>query len=148
MGLIKEFKDFAMKGNVIDMAVGVIIGTAFGKIVSSLVNDIIMPPLGMLIGKKEFVDLSYELGTTYEIRHQKTGKIIEQGQSAILKYGAFLQTIFDFLIIAIAIFIMVKIISVAKAKFEKQEQKTIPIVPENILLLREIRDELRTLAEK
>jgi large conductance mechanosensitive channel len=97
-----EFKEFAMKGNVIDMAVGIIIGAAFGKIVSSLVGDVLMPPLGLLIGGINFTDLALSLGTD------------PKGAPVLLKYGSFLQTVFDFLIIAIVIFIMIRAINKLK----------------------------------
>lgn len=96
MSIGSEFKEFAMKGNVVDLAVGVIVGAAFGKIVSSLVGDVIMPPLGLLIGGINFSDLAVTLGTD------------PKGAPVLLKYGAFLQTIFDFLIIAIVIFAAVR----------------------------------------
>lgn len=96
MSIRSEFKEFAMKGNVVDMAVGIIIGAAFGKIVSSLVADIFMPPLGLLIGGINFSDLAITLGTD------------PKGAPVLLKYGSFLQTVFDFLIIAIVIFIMIQ----------------------------------------
>ena len=97
-----EFKEFAVKGNVVDLAVGVIIGAAFGKIVASLVGDVIMPPLGMLIGGINFSDLAVNLGAD------------PKGTPVLLKYGAFLQTLFDFLIIAIVIFIAVRGINTLK----------------------------------
>ncbi len=96
MSIGSEFKEFAMKGNVVDLAVGVIIGAAFGKIVSSFVGDMIMPPLGLLIGGINFSDLAIRLGTD------------PKGAPVLLKYGAFLQTIFDFLIIAVVIFGAIK----------------------------------------
>jgi large conductance mechanosensitive channel len=96
MGLASEFKEFAMKGNVVDLAVGVIIGAAFGKIVSSLVGDLFMPALGRVIGGVNFSDLALTLGT------DPAGKLV------LLKYGAFLQTIFDFVIIALVLFICIK----------------------------------------
>jgi large conductance mechanosensitive channel len=96
MGLGTEFKEFAMKGNVIDLAVGVVIGAAFGKIVTSLVGDIIMPPLGLAIGGLDFKDLAVKIGT------DPTGKDV------LWKYGMFIQTIFEFLIIALALFIVIK----------------------------------------
>ena len=96
MSIASEFKEFAMKGSVVDLAVGVIIGAAFGKIVSSLVGDIIMPPLGLVIGGFNFSDLAVTLGTD------------PKGAPVLLKYGAFLQTTFDFLIIAIVIFIAIR----------------------------------------
>ena len=127
-GWVKEFKEFALKGNVIDMAVGVIIGGAFGKIVTSLVNDIIMPSFSLIYGdNKSLAELSY------------------QG----IKYGNFLQTVVDFLIIALSIFFAIRLL--CKIRFRKKEeeaQKPIEApaptpTPENILLLREIRDALK-----
>ena len=143
MGLIKEFKDFAMKGNVVDMAVGIIIGAGLGKIVASLVNDVIMPPIGMLVGGVDFADLSVTLGKGPE-------KILPDGTKEVakevfLKYGAFLQTVFDFLIVAAAVFAIIKIMNTAKARFEKQEAAAAPAAPpEDVLLLREIRDALKS----
>ena len=96
MGLGTEFKEFAMKGNVIDLAVGVVIGAAFGKIVSSLVGDVIMPPLGLAIGGFDFKEMAVKIGT------DPTGKDV------LWKYGMFIQTIFEFLIIAIALFLVIK----------------------------------------
>ena len=96
MSIGSEFKEFAVKGNVVDMAVGIIIGAAFGKIVSSLVGDVLMPPLGLLIGGINFSDLAISLGTD------------PKGAPVLLKYGSFLQTVFDFLIIAIVIFFMIR----------------------------------------
>lgn len=133
MGLLKEFKEFAMKGNVIDLAVGIIIGAAFGKIVSSLVADIIMPPIGMAIGSVKFTDLVWKLGTDAE------------GKPVVLSYGNFLQTVFDFMIVAVAIFALIKVINEAKRRMERkaEEDPTAPEVPADIKLLTEIRDELR-----
>src|SRR5689334_23904175 len=96
MGLAHEFKEFAMKGNVIDLAVGVVIGAAFGKIVASLVGDVIMPPLGLVIGNINFSDLAVHIGTD------------PKGKEVLLKYGAFIQTIFEFLIIALVLFMVIK----------------------------------------
>jgi large conductance mechanosensitive channel len=96
MSLASEFKEFAMKGSVIDLAVGVVIGAAFGKIVSSLVGDVIMPPLGLAIGSINFSELAVQIGTN------------PAGKPVLLKYGAFIQTIFEFLLIAIALFIVIK----------------------------------------
>lgn len=124
MKILQEFKKFAITGNVMDMAVGIIIGGAFGKIVSSLVNDIIMPPIGILLGGIDFSKLNIILKNSND-----PSKIIS------LNYGSFLNTIIDFLIIAFCIFIAVKQIN----KLKKKEEK--PVEPsENILLLREIRD--------
>lgn len=125
---IEDFKTFALKGNVVDMAVGVIIGGAFGKIVSSLVNDIIMPLIGILIGGYNFSELSWKIG------------------EATVKYGSFLQSVVDFLIIALSIFavlkLMMKLISLRKheeeEKAEEEEKKS-----DELLLLEEIRDILK-----
>jgi large conductance mechanosensitive channel len=125
MGLAKEFKDFAMKGNVIDMAVGVIIGTAFGKIVTSLVEDVIMPPLGKVIGGVNFSDLSMSLGAD------------PAGKEVILKYGNFLQISFQFLIVAFVLFMMIRSLN----KLKKPDPAAPPPPPPTQeVLLREIRD--------
>jgi len=129
MGLAQEFKEFAVKGNVIDMAVGVIIGGAFGKIVSSFVADIVMPVLGTLIGGVNFSDLAVQLGAN------------PAGEPVLLKYGVFLQNVLDFVIIAFAIFMAIKGIN----KLKRPAPAAAPAaVPEDIILLREIRDQLKT----
>jgi len=127
MSIAGEFKEFAMKGNVVDLAVGVIIGAAFGKIVSSLVGDVIMPPLGVLIGGINFSDLAVTVGTD------------PKGAPVLLKYGAFLQTLFDFLIIAFVIFIAVK--GINKLKKPPPPAADAP-PPRQEVLLGEIRDAL------
>lgn len=104
MGMLKEFRDFAVKGNVVDMAVGLVIGAAFGKIVSSLVNDIIMPPIGMLMGKMDFSTLFFNLSGT----HYDTLKAAKDAGAATLNYGAFINTVIDFVIVAFAIFMVIK----------------------------------------
>ena len=129
MSFIQEFKEFAMKGNVVDMAVGIIIGAAFGKIVSTLVNSIVMPPLGWAIGGVNFSDLSWELG-----------KNASTGEPVVIAYGLFLQSLLDFLIIALAIFLAIKVINRMKRPPEKPAVATTP--PEQVLLT-EIRDLLR-----
>ena len=128
MSIASEFKEFAMKGNVVDMAVGVIIGTAFGKIVSSLVGDVIMPPLGKMIGGVNFGDLVVKLGTD------------PAGKDVVLKYGVFLQTVFDFLIIAFVIFMALKGINKLKKPAPNAPP---PAPPRNEVLLEEIRDLLK-----
>ena len=128
MGMMSEFKDFAIKGNMIDMAVGIIIGAAFGKIVSSLVADVIMPPLGVLMGGVDFTSLSYTLQ-----------EAVGDTPAVVLKYGQFIQNVVDFLIVAFAIFIVVKIINSAK---KKEEAKPTP-PPKQEVLLEEIRDLLK-----
>ncbi len=143
---LSDFKDFAMKGNVIDMAVGVIIGGAFGKIVTSLVNDVIMPAIGKFTGGVNFTDLSYVL--TPAVVDPETGA--ETSAAVLLKYGAFIQNIVDFLIIAFCIFIAIKMM--AKLKKKKEEEPAAP-APEPApskeeVLLTEIRDLLKENAKK
>lgn len=131
MGLFNEFKTFAMKGNVVDLAVGVIIGGAFGKIVSSLVNDVVMPPLGLLLGKMDFKDLSLVLS-------EAQGEV----PAVAIKYGAFINQTIDFLIIAFVIFLAIKFIN--KFKKQQEEAPAPPPAPSNEeLLLTEIRDLLK-----
>ncbi|MGE0581429.1 MAG: large-conductance mechanosensitive channel protein MscL [Steroidobacteraceae bacterium] len=128
MSLASEFKEFAMKGSVIDLAVGVVVGAAFGKIVSSLVADVIMPPIGMAIGGVNFTDLAMSLGSSPD------------GTPVVLKYGVFLQTIFDFVIIAMALFMAIKLINRLK---KPDPAAPPPPPPRNEVLLEEIRDLLR-----
>lgn len=122
MGLLQEFKAFAMRGNVVDMAVGVIIGGAFGKIVSSLVSDVVMPPIGKLIGGVNFGDLKFSLGQATEKAADGTVKVKE----AFINYGTFLQTVFDFLIVAVAVFAMIKIMNKATSGLKKGESPKAP----------------------
>lgn len=131
---MNEFKQFAMRGNVVDMAVGVIIGGAFGKIVSSLVNDVIMPLITLLTGANDFSQLSLVL---------KASEI--EGEGIILNYGLFLQNIIDFLIIALVIFVMIKVITklTAKKEEEKPAEPEAPKGPTTEELLVEIRDLLK-----
>lgn len=135
-----EFKEFAMKGNVVDMAVGVIIGGAFGKIVSSLVNDVIMPVVGLATGGVNFTTLSAELhGAEVD---PATGEILKEAVS--LNYGMFIQNIVDFLIIALSIFLALRVIMKFKKKEEKvEEAPAAPAGPTQEELLTEIRDLLR-----
>lgn len=130
--MFKEFKEFAVKGNVVDMAVGIIIGAAFGKIVSSLVADVIMPPIGWVLGGINFSNFTFILKEATETTAAVT-----------LNYGLFINTVIDFLIISFAIFIMVKQINKLKKQEKKEEEQKIPKTSEEILLLREIRDELK-----
>lgn len=132
MGMMKEFKEFAMKGNVVDMAVGIIIGGAFGKIVSSLVGDVIMPPIGLLLGGVDFSDLAITL------------KDAADGAEAVtVKYGAFLMTVIDFLIVAFAIFMVVKGMNKLKKKEEAAPPPAPPEPSSTDKLLMEIRDSLK-----
>ena len=137
MGFIKEFKEFAMKGNVMDMAVGVIIGGAFGKIVSSLVDDVLMPIIGKLTGGVSFVDLFATLGDG----EYKTLAEAKEAGAAVLAYGQFIQNIIDFLIIAFCIFLMIKAMN--KLKKEEPAEPAAPAGPTQEELLAEIRDLLK-----
>jgi large conductance mechanosensitive channel len=131
LNIISEFKTFAMKGNVVDMAVGIIIGVAFGKVVTSIVNDIIMPPIGLLVGGVDFKDLSIVL-------KEAAG----EAAAVTINYGNFIQVVFDFLIVALAVFMVIKAISVTKRK--KEEAPTPPPKPtKQEELLAEIRDLLK-----
>ncbi|HFC91371.1 MAG TPA: large-conductance mechanosensitive channel protein MscL [Leucothrix mucor] len=125
MGMISEFKEFAMKGSLVDMAVGIIIGGAVGKMVSSLVEDVIMPPIGVLMGGVDFSDLSF---------------VIQKAPEVAIKYGAFAQTLIDFIIIAFVIFIMIKVINKANRNKEVEEEEAAPTSED---LLTEIRDLLK-----
>ena len=117
--MLKEFRDFAMKGNVMDMAVGIIIGGAFGKIVSSLVNDVIMPPIGMLLGKVDFSNLFINLSG----EHYASLADAKAAGAATVNYGLFLNTVIDFIIVAFAIFLMVKWVNKMRAATEALEKK-------------------------
>jgi len=131
MGMLKEFREFAMRGNVVDMAVGIIIGAAFGKIVTSFVNDILMPPIGIAVGGVDFRDLAVTL-------KQATA----DAEAVVISYGAFIQTVVDFLIIAFAIFMAIKAMNALKRKEEEgPEAPPAPPAPSaEEKLLTEIRD--------
>ena len=131
MSMMKEFKDFAMRGNVMDMAVGIIIGGAFGKIISSFVNDILMPPIGLLLGNVDFAALAVTLSAAGA-----------DGKPVLLKYGAFIQSTVDFVIIAFAIFMMIRWMN----SLSKKEEPATEVAPEPSAeekLLSEIRDLLK-----
>ena len=130
--MLKEFKEFAFKGNVIDLAVGVIIGGAFGKIVASLVNDVLMPIIGIMLGGINFTNLKFVITPASE----------NVAESAIY-YGKFFQSIVDFLIIAISVFFFARLISLAKKKEEIVEKVAEPVKTDEVLLLEEIRDLLK-----
>ncbi len=131
MSMVKEFKEFIMRGNVMDLAVGIVIGAAFGKIVSSLVADIIMPPLGLLIGGVNFTELKVVLGPP-----------LSGGEPVTLNYGNFIQVLFDFVIVAFAIFLVVKMVNRLKRK--QAEAPDVPPAPtKDQVLLTEIRDLLK-----
>jgi large conductance mechanosensitive channel len=131
MSIAGEFKEFAMKGNVVDLAVGVIVGAAFGKIVSSLVGDVVMPILGRLIGGVNFSDLAISLGND------------PKGAPVLVKYGSFLQSIFDFVIIAFVIFMSLRAINKLKKPAPAAANAAPPPPPRQEVLLEEIRDALK-----
>ena len=138
--MMKEFKDFAMKGNVIDLAVGIIIGAAFGKIVSSVVNDVIMPPIGLLVGGINFTDIKITMKDA--ITDPATGKIIKD--AVTMKIGNFIQTLVDFTIVAFSVFLMVKgLNSLSKKKEAEAAPPPPPPVTKEQDLLTEIRDLLK-----
>ena len=128
MSMVQEFKAFAMRGNVVDMAVGIVIGAAFGKIVTSFVNDVLMPPIGLLLGGVDFTGLSITLR-----------EATEAAAAVTLNWGTFVQTVIDFLIVAFAIFLVVKAMNAAK----KKEEAVPAEPPRQEVLLTEIRDALR-----
>ncbi len=124
--MIKEFKKFISRGNVLDLAVGVIIGGAFSKIVASVVDDLLMPLIGSLLGGFDFTSLSFKIG------------------DAVIKYGSFIQNVFNFLFIALALFLIIKFINkLQKPKQEEKETKAPVVKPDDVLLLEEIRDLLK-----
>jgi large conductance mechanosensitive channel len=137
MKILQEFKAFAMRGNVMDMAVGIIIGAAFGKIVTSLVNEVIMPPIGMLLGKVDFADLKWVL-----VKQISDAAGTVTTKEVAISYGAFINTIINFLIVAAAVFGMIKLMSIAKKK--EAVAPTMPPAPsKEEVLLGEIRDILK-----
>jgi large conductance mechanosensitive channel len=133
MGFFKEFKEFAMRGNMIDLAIGIIIGGAFGKIVSSFVTDVIMPPIGLLLGNVDFSRLMIVLKP--EVAATAATAAVP---AVAIRYGLFINTIIDFVIIALAIFIMIHQIN----KFKKKEEAKPAAPSEEVVLLRDIRDSL------
>ncbi|MEL7471890.1 MAG: large-conductance mechanosensitive channel protein MscL [Planctomycetota bacterium] len=144
MGMIKEFKEFAMRGNVVDMAVGIIIGAAFGKIVSSLVSGVMMPPIGLLLGGVSFSDQKLQLKEGVEGVEASDGvAAVEAVEPVFLEYGVFIDNIINFLIVAFAVFILIKVINKATAAMKEEEEKKEEAPPEpsnEEKLLAEIRD--------
>jgi large conductance mechanosensitive channel len=132
MKLVDEFKSFAMKGNVVDMAVGIIIGAAFGKIIASMVSDVLMPPLGLLIGGVNFTDLKLIMKAA-----------VGENPAVTLNYGNFIQVVFDFLIVAFVVFLMIKAMNAAKKKEVAAPPPTPPAPSKEEALLTEIRDLLK-----
>ena len=151
MGFLKEFKAFALKGNVMDMAVGVIIGGAFGKIVTSLVNDILMPPIGMLLGNVDFKDLKVNLAAVKDAAVSIVNEGVAPSEPVYWNYGAFIQQCIDFAILAFCVFMLVKLMNKLSNLKKKEEEAPAPApapAPEpeptkEEVLLAEIRDLLK-----
>ena len=131
--MLKEFKEFAMRGNVLDMAVGIIIGASFGKIVTSLVNDVVMPPIGLLLGNMDFSSLFLNLSGT----HYASLAEAQTAGAAVVKYGVFVNSVLDFLIVAVVIFLLIRTIN----QFKRKQEAAPP--PAEVQLLTEIRDALK-----
>ncbi len=131
MSMLKEFQEFALRGNVVDMAVGIIIGGAFGTIVASLVKDVIMPPIGLMLGGVDFSDIKIPL------------RAAEAGREVVtMNVGTFINNVISFLIVAIAVFMLVKAVNELRKRFETQAPKTPPAPPQSEVYLKEIRDAL------
>ena len=142
MKIIKEFKEFAVKGNMFDMAIGIIIGAAFSKIVSSLVNEVIMPSFGFLIGRVDFKSLKFLFE---EEQIDATGKIVQH--SIEINYGIFIQSFVDFIIIAATIFLVIKLFNTLRRKAEDTNETTTP-TPKDIQLLSKINDNLEQISKQ
>lgn len=176
MGLLKEFRDFAMRGNMIDLAVGVIIGAAFGGIVKSLVDDVLMPPIGKLVGNLDFSNLYFSLSDKIDAANAAKAKAIAATQPAaegiaaaagevlavfdtssrltlaearalgpVIAYGSFITVLINFLIVALCVFLVVKLVNTAKKRMEKEQAAAAPppVTPADVVLLTEIRDILK-----
>jgi len=138
--MLKEFREFAVRGNVVDMAVGIIIGAAFGKIVESLVKDLIMPPIGLLLGKVDFTNLFLVLKQGAQAGPYLSVEAAQKAGAVTFNYGVFINTLISFMIVAFAVFLLIRGIN----RMKREEQAKPPAAPpEEIVLLREIRDSLR-----
>jgi len=140
--MLKEFREFAMRGNVVDMAVGIIIGAAFGKIVDSLVKDLIMPPIGLLLGKVDFTNLFVVLKQGTTAGPYLTVEAAQKAGAVTFNYGVFINTIISFLIVAFAVFLLIRVINRLREQ-EAAKAAEPPATPEEVVLLREIRDALK-----
>jgi large conductance mechanosensitive channel len=138
--MLKEFREFAVKGNVVDMAVGIIIGAAFGKIVDSLVKDVIMPPIGLLLGKVDFANLFFVLKEGSQAGPYLTVEAAQKAGAVTFNYGMFINTVISFTIVAFAVFMLIRAINRLK---RQEEAKPAATQAEEIVLLREIRDALK-----
>jgi len=140
--MLKEFKEFAMRGNVVDMAVGIIIGAAFGKIVDSLVKDVIMPPIGLLLGRVDFSNLFMVLKEGKTAGPYLTLEAAQKAGAVTFNFGMFINTVITFIIVAFAVFLLIRAINQLKRKEQEKAAAPAP-TPEDIVLLREIRDALK-----
>lgn len=142
--MFKEFKEFAMRGNVVDMAVGIIIGGAFGVIAKTLVSDVLMPPIGLLLGGVDFSNIFTVLKAGPEIAGPYASLAEAQAAGAVtINWGVFVNTVINFLIVAFAVFLVIKALNAAKRREEAKPEPPPPAPPEEIVLLREIRDSLQ-----
>ena len=137
--MLKEFKEFAVRGNVVDMAVGIIIGAAFGKIVDSLVKDVIMPPIGLLLGKVDFSNLFLVIKQGVQAGPYLTVEAAQKAGAVTFNYGVFINTLISFVIVAFAVFLLIRVIN----RLKMQEEKKPAATPEEVVLLRDIRDSLK-----
>jgi large conductance mechanosensitive channel len=140
--MLKEFKEFALRGNVVDMAVGIIIGAAFGKIVDSLVKDLIMPPIGVLLGNVDFSNLFFVIKAGKSLGPYVTLEAAQKAGAVTFNYGMFVNTCISFLIVAFAVFLLIRAINRVKRE-EAEKPAAPPAPPEEVVLLREIRDSLK-----
>jgi large conductance mechanosensitive channel len=140
--MLKEFREFVMRGNVVDMAVGIIIGAAFGKIVDSLVKDLVMPPIGLVLGKVDFANLFVVLKHGATAGPYLTVEAAQKAGAVTFNYGVFTNTIISFLIVAFAVFLLIRVVNRLRQQ-EAAKPAEPPATPEEVVLLREIRDALR-----
>ena len=137
--MLKEFRDFAVRGSVVDMAVGIIIGAAFGKIVDSLVKDVIMPPIGLLLGQVDFSNLFLVMKQGAQAGPYISVDVAQKAGAVTFNYGVFINTMISFVIVAFAVFLLIRVIN----RLKKQEEAKPAATPEDVVLLREIRDTLK-----
>jgi len=137
--MLKEFREFAVRGNVVDMAVGIIIGAAFGRIVESLVKDVIMPPIGLLLGQVDFSNLFLVMKQGAQAGPYISVDVAQKAGAVTFNYGVFINTLISFVIVAFAVFLLIRVIN----RLKKQEEAKPAATPEDVVLLREIRDALR-----
>ena len=137
--MLKEFRDFAVRGSVVDMAIGIIIGAAFGKIVDSLVKDVIMPPIGLLLGQVDFSNLFLVMKQGAQAGPYISVDVAQKAGAVTFNYGVFINTLISFVIVAFAVFLLIRVIN----RLKKQEEAKPAATPEDVVLLREIRDALK-----